>query len=95
MATALETKQQGERFEVLDLAMPPDKPGRPNRPRYLAGAGLLSLVAGFGLALLREGADGSVKSQAELHRVLDSAGIHAELLGTVPRIDPTPLRRSA
>lgn len=94
MATALENKQQGERFEVLDTAKPPDKPVRPNRPRYLAGAGLVSLLAGFGLALLRESTDATVKTQAELQRLLHSAGVDAELLGALPSISAAqPLLR--
>ncbi len=94
MATELEEKQQGERFQVLDRAQPPDKAARPNRPRYLLGAGFFALLAGFGIAFLREHTDKSVKSQAELQRLLGSV----ELLGSVPRLEAAPAtvwRRSA
>jgi polysaccharide biosynthesis transport protein len=83
MATSLEEKQQGERFQVLDRAQPPDKAVRPNRPRFLMGSAVLSLLIGFGIAFLRERSDSSVKTAAELTRLL--GGI--ELLGTIPRID--------
>ncbi|MGI8770896.1 MAG: GumC family protein [Acidobacteriaceae bacterium] len=86
MATSLEEKQQGERFQVLDRAQPPDKAVRPNRPRFLMGSALLSLLIGFGIALLRERSDPSVKTIAELTRLLGSI----ELLGTIPRIDKLP-----
>lgn len=86
MATSLEEKQQGERFQVLDRAQPPDKAVRPNRPRFLMGSAVLSLLIGFGIALLRERSDPSVKTAAELTRLLGTI----ELLGTIPRIDALP-----
>jgi uncharacterized protein involved in exopolysaccharide biosynthesis len=82
MATSLEERQQGERFQVLDRAQPPDKAVRPNRPRYWFGSALISLLIGFGIALLRERSDTSVKTATELERMLGSI----ELLGTIPRI---------
>lgn len=86
MATNLEENQQGERFQVLDRAVPPDKAARPNRPRFLIGAGFLALIGGFGIAFLRELADKSVKTQAELEQLLGAV----ELLGTVPRLQQAP-----
>lgn len=86
MATELEEKQQGERFQVLDRARPPDKAARPNRPRYLLGAAFLALLMGFGIAVLRETADKTVKTQSELEQLLGTV----ELLGSIPRLEVRP-----
>ena len=88
MATQLEAKQQGERFQVIDKAQPPDKPLSPNRPRFLAGAFLLALAVGIGLAIIRERTDPRLKSRADLLRLFDGV----ELLGTVPRIESLAIR---
>src|SRR6202043_1283312 len=47
MASELESRQEAERFEVLDKAMPPDHPTAPNRPYLWAASGVLALLSGF------------------------------------------------
>ena len=70
MASALETRQKGERFVVLDAAQPPEKPFAPNRP-LLTLAGLLGgLLGGMGLAFVIEAADESVRSEREAALIL-------------------------
>jgi uncharacterized protein involved in exopolysaccharide biosynthesis len=51
MATEMERGQKSERFKVLDPAETPQKPVRPNRPRFagLGCAGAVSLSIGFWL----------------------------------------------
>ncbi len=50
-ATQLEIRQQGENFDVVDPAMPAEKPSRPNRPLYYGGGAIAGLVLGLLAAL--------------------------------------------
>jgi protein tyrosine kinase modulator len=72
MALALETRQQGERFVVLDPAPVPYRPTGPNRPLF-ALAGLLGgFLGGFGLAVIIEMSDESVRSEREAAQILNA-----------------------
>jgi polysaccharide chain length determinant protein (PEP-CTERM system associated) len=53
-ATQLEMRQQGERFVVLDPAVPPEKPSKPNRPLLDAAGSLVGLLLGLGIAMFPE-----------------------------------------
>jgi polysaccharide biosynthesis transport protein len=53
-ATQLEYRQQGEKFVVLDPAITPEKPSKPNRPMLDAGGALLGLILGLTVALSPE-----------------------------------------
>ena len=57
MSLDMETRQQSERFTVLDRAQVPEKPIKPNRPLLYAGAAVLglvlALVVGFDAELRR------------------------------------------
>jgi succinoglycan biosynthesis transport protein ExoP len=83
MATELESKQDAERFEILDPAVPPDRPSAPNRSLLSVACALVSIVAGFVLAYFREYIDGTVKTETELHKILPA---DVELLGLVSTI---------
>ncbi len=83
MATQLETKQDAERFDVLDPATPPDHPTGPNRPLLWAASAVFALIGGIAAALSREQIDGSVKSEADLMKILPR---ELELLGVVSNI---------
>ena len=66
MSQDLEARQKGERFVVLEPALPPEKPFEPNRPLingigFLAGL-MLGVVVAFALELL----DSSVKTAREV-----------------------------
>jgi len=66
MASDLETRQKGERFEVLDAAQVPEKPDTPNRP-LINGIGLVGgLMVAFLGALVLEILDPSVKTEREV-----------------------------
>jgi hypothetical protein len=66
MASDLETRQKGERFEVLDAAQVPDKPDTPNRP-LINGIGLLAgLIVAFVGTLALEILDPSIKTEREV-----------------------------
>jgi len=86
MATQLEQQQQAERFSVLDPAVPPDRPIRPNRPLLWFASFCVSLLAGLGIAVIRERSDPAIKSEMELLRIMPRG---VEILGAVPRIEHT------
>jgi capsular polysaccharide biosynthesis protein len=66
MATALEQRQQGEQFRVMDAANLPDAPTFPNR-RVFAGGGLAAgLVLGLLLAALLEYRDTSLRNERDI-----------------------------
>lgn len=70
MASELEERQKGERFEILDPAPIPDKPSGPNR-LLISFAGLMAgLVGGAGLAIALEMMDQSVRSEGEAVELL-------------------------
>ncbi|MCA9164891.1 MAG: polysaccharide biosynthesis tyrosine autokinase, partial [Planctomycetales bacterium] len=69
-------------IRVVDSALVPTKPVRPNIP-FSAGVGLLvGLAIGFASALARELLDRSIKTAADVERELDTS-----LLGTLPKVD--------
>jgi capsular polysaccharide biosynthesis protein len=84
MATDLEVRQKGERFEVLDPAQVPFKPDRPNRPLFNLAALGLGLLVALASALAREFLDASVKTERE---VVSELG--APIFGEIPWL-PTP-----
>ena len=54
VASDMESRQKGEKFRVLEAAIPSPKPASPNRPVILMIGAVLGLLAGSGLALLAE-----------------------------------------
>jgi polysaccharide chain length determinant protein (PEP-CTERM system associated) len=65
MAASLEQRQQGERFERLDLARVPTRPAGPNRGMISLGGLILGFFAGVGLSLLFEILYPSVRNEEE------------------------------
>jgi len=65
MATQLESRQEGERFVVLDAAPVPDAPAGPNRILIAAAGILAGMLAGFALAVVVEMADECVRNEKE------------------------------
>ncbi len=53
-ATELEIRQKGEKFTVLDPAVPANRPSSPNRPLIESVGALLGVCLGFAAALLTE-----------------------------------------
>lgn len=53
-ATQLEYRQKGEKFVVLDPAVAPEKPSKPDRPLLNLAGAMLGLILGVAVALLPE-----------------------------------------
>jgi polysaccharide chain length determinant protein (PEP-CTERM system associated) len=70
MSAALQRRQQGEQFHVLDPASLPNRPTFPNQ-FYFAGAGFGGgLLLGLTLALLLEFRDKSLRTEADVEMLL-------------------------
>jgi polysaccharide chain length determinant protein (PEP-CTERM system associated) len=66
MATALEQRQEGEQFLVMDAANLPDSPTFPNRFVFAGGGLALGLLLGIGLAGLLEYRDTSLRNEMDI-----------------------------
>jgi succinoglycan biosynthesis transport protein ExoP len=58
-----------DNIKVIDPAMVPSSPSRPNRARNILMAFLVGLVGGLGLAFLREYMDNTVKTPDDIERL--------------------------
>lgn len=83
MSEDLERKQQAERFTVLDPAKTPEKPVKPKRLPFMAGAVLLAFLIPAGITIALHSLSGSVKSEIELKGMLP---LKIQVLGTIPPI---------
>ena len=81
MATQLDSKQEGERFVVLDKAQVPDSPAGPNRGLLMTVGLVLGLLVGFGLAMAAEMSDESVRNEREAESIIGKG-----VLAGIPRI---------
>jgi len=83
MSEELERKQQAERFTILDLAKTPEKPIKPKRIPFFAGAILASLLFPIGITIAVEALSSAIKSEAQLKEMLPPK---VPVLGTIPPI---------
>lgn len=86
MASELEEKQDADRFEVLDLAAPPEKPVSPNRTVLRGAALVVGLIGSILLAFGLEHMDGSIKSEVDVLKILPA---ELEFAGIISNIAPT------
>jgi len=84
LGESLERDQFSERLEVLEQAVLPQKPIKPNRPKLLALALFAAMAAGVGCVFLIESFDKTIRGTRDLMRVADG-----NLLVTLPYITTT------
>ncbi len=80
----LSSKEQMQNMVVIDRAVTPAKPVKPNKPLILAGSVFGGLLAALGLAFFMNFLDDSVKSQDDVESFL-----RLPFLGYVPNIKTT------
>jgi polysaccharide chain length determinant protein (PEP-CTERM system associated) len=81
MAGELESQSAGERFEVLDVAVPPEGPYGPKRTLMIVGGLLMGLLCGVGVAMIVDIADESVRTEREAAQIFGKP-----VLAGIPRI---------
>lgn len=81
MAGELETHQAGERFEVIDTAVPPESPFGPKRGLIIIGGVFMGLMCGIGAALIVEMSDESVRHEREAAQIFGKP-----ILAGIPKI---------
>ena len=88
LAASLETDRQGERFRVLESALPPEGPTGPNRIRLILMGLLLAVAAGVAIALTAEQFDASFHGVDEVREFTS-----VPVLVSIPPIGPMPIKR--
>ncbi|HEY8432360.1 MAG TPA: GNVR domain-containing protein, partial [Sandaracinaceae bacterium] len=83
MAEELERRQKSEQFRVLDPAVLPQTPYRPNRARILAFGLVAALGVGAGSALGLEVLKGAVRGPADLKALAPRLAV----LGVIPTVE--------
>jgi uncharacterized protein involved in exopolysaccharide biosynthesis len=81
LAEQMERRQQGEQFRVVDPAITPDRPFKPNRRRIMLLSLVLGLGMGGGMAFLRESIDPAFYNAEEVEHFLKP-----ELLISLPLV---------
>jgi uncharacterized protein involved in exopolysaccharide biosynthesis len=72
LGESLERAQFSERLEVLEQAVLPQKPTKPNRPKLLGAAFALALLAGFGAVAAMEIFNRTIWTTRDLYAVADA-----------------------
>lgn len=93
MATALEQRQQGEQFRVMDAPNLPDSPVFPNRLFFALGGLFGGIVIGFMLSGLFEYRDTSLRSERDIWAFtkLSTLAVISHIDG-MPQAEPEPSR---
>lgn len=84
----IEALSKGQRIGVLDAAAVPDSPSKPNRPRIALLGAAAGLMLGFGIVVLLEILNTSVRRPVDLVR-----GLNITPIGTIPYIRTPGERR--
>ncbi len=85
MAASLEKRQKGEQFRVLDPASLPQKPAKPDRVKLNLMGVVVGLALGFGISLVLELKDGSVRTKHEV-----AVLTHLPILAAIPQFATGP-----
>jgi len=88
LGASMETDRQGERFRILEPALPPAGPAAPNRIRLMLMGILLALAAAVGVVLTAEQFDVSFHGVDEVREFTS-----VPVLVSIPPIGPMPLKR--
>ena len=88
LSASMETDRQGERFRILEPALPPEGPSAPNRIRLILMGLLLALAAAVAVVLTAEQFDASFHGVDELREFTS-----VPVLVSIPPIGPVPLKR--
>jgi uncharacterized protein involved in exopolysaccharide biosynthesis len=72
LGESLERAQFSERLEILEQAILPQKPTKPNRPKFLALSLALAICAGLGFVVLAEMFSRTIWSARDLYGVTDA-----------------------
>jgi capsular polysaccharide biosynthesis protein len=72
MGEALERDQQAEKLEVIEQPVQPQRPIRPHRLKLVVLVLGLALFAGAGLTFATEALDSTIRTRADLMRMVDS-----------------------
>ena len=81
LGESLERAQFSERLEVIEQAIVPQKPTKPNRPKLLALTFALAMFGGIGLVTVVHMLSGAIQGPRDLYGVAD-----AYLLVAIPYI---------
>jgi protein tyrosine kinase modulator len=81
LGESLERDQFSERLEILEQAVMPSKPVKPNRPKMLAMVLALALMAGVGSVVAAEVLNGAVRTSRDLYSLADP-----QLISSIPLI---------
>jgi len=81
VAGELEMQSAGERFEIMDAAVPPESPYGPKRTIMIIGGVLIGLLCGIGGAFLVEISDKSVRHEREAAQIFGKV-----VLARIPKI---------
>jgi len=82
MAEELEKRQKGEQFRVIDPAVAPEKPFKPDIQKIMLMAAVLGFGLGGGLAYVRESLDPAFYSAEEIESYLGT-----KVLVSLPKVD--------
>jgi succinoglycan biosynthesis transport protein ExoP len=85
ISESMETDKSGERFRVMEAAIPPADPSAPNRLRLLMMGFILALVLAFIAVLAVEQFDTTFHNVDELRQFT-----RIPVLGSIPRMSPKP-----
>ncbi|MES9899585.1 MAG: hypothetical protein ABW148_11250 [Sedimenticola sp.] len=70
LSQSMEEQSKAERFSLLEPPVLPEKPVRPDRAKIILLGFFLSVGGAFGLVLLAEGADHSIRGSRHLARIV-------------------------
>ncbi len=70
LASNLETESKGERFQLIEPPLEPQRPSSPNRVLILTLGIVLSLISAFGLMLVLESTDTRIQGRGDILSLL-------------------------